>query len=243
MLIETPFWADLAENSPTSITLQPLRPYVKQSFMKKPSSYLLLRASLTDDVSGLELADWLKTAPPDNVTAVNIEAVILRARNLQMQVDSNCFPTGSILKKLSPVVQTAILREFQALNTTMTHSTTNSRSAVTQSDEDAISEAYDSIQAAVSAVCSAVETPLLLDLNEDELDQALGDKGALAAGAEDAISLRQCLLRDSVITDSLELPRDRIKLMDGNARFRIGEIDKKVVLAEFFAYDEDPMTG
>ena len=69
---ETPQYADLARNNPRSIVLQPLRALGHQDFITKPSSFLLLKVSLAEDPTGLRIAEWLKTHPPDGVTAVSV---------------------------------------------------------------------------------------------------------------------------------------------------------------------------
>lgn len=51
--------------------------------MQKPTGYVIFRASLSDDPKGRELAEWLKTAPPNNVTAIHIEAMVADARRIQ----------------------------------------------------------------------------------------------------------------------------------------------------------------
>ena len=211
--------------------------------MKKPSSDIFFRASLTGDPSGLEIADWLKTAPPKAVTAVNIEAVVLRARTVQRQDESCAFPPRSIFNKLPAGARNEILQQFQELNTVMAKSTTGARSSATNSDDEKISQAYESIAHAVSAVCSAIETPILLDLSPEDLEVALQDKSAIAAGAADAITLRQSLLQTTSVSDDLELPRGEVKLENSERRFRKGFVAGKPILAEFFSYTPEPDTS
>jgi hypothetical protein len=242
--IETPFWGDLVRKSHiSSIPLQPLRKTQHPGFMKKPSSDIFFRASLTGDLTGLEIADRLKAAPPKAVTAVNIEAVVLRARAVQRQDESCAFPPRSIFNKLPAGAQKEILQQFQELNTVMAKSTTDARSSVTKSDDETISRAYESIAHAVSAVCSAIETPILLDLSPEDLEAALQDKSAIAAGAVDSITLRQSLLQDTAVSDDLELPRGELKLENSERRFRTGFVAGKPILAEFFSYTPKPETG
>lgn len=208
--------------------------------MKKPSSDIFFRASLTGDITGLEIADWLKTAPPKAVTAVNIEAVVLRARTVQGQDGSKPFPPRSIFNKLPDGAQKEILQQFQELNTVMAKSTSEAQSSITRSDDETISRAYESIAHAVSAVCSAIETPILLDLGPEDLEAALQDKGAIAAGAADSITLRQSLLQSTAVSHGLELPREEVKLENSERRFRTGFVAGKSILAEFFSYAPQP---
>lgn len=199
--------------------------------------------SLSSDLTGLEIADWLKTAPPKAITAVTIEAVILRARALQHQLESNAFPPGSIFSKLPPSAQRGILRQIQELNSIMAITSETARGGESISDNEAISRAYDSIHDAVSAVSSAIETPLLLDLTPDDLETALYDANTLAAGADNAIALRQSVLHMTAISDDYEIPREEVDIDYEDSRFRLGRIKSRPIFAEFFSYDPNPKTG
>ncbi|RSL88383.1 hypothetical protein BHE90_000052 [Fusarium euwallaceae] len=75
-ITETPVFHNFARKSPTSIRLQRLAH--DRGFIPKPSRYLFLRVSLTGEVTGAQMAEWLKSAPPDHVAAVHLEAVVNR---------------------------------------------------------------------------------------------------------------------------------------------------------------------
>ncbi|KAI9659825.1 MAG: hypothetical protein M1821_001176 [Bathelium mastoideum] len=219
---ETPYWGDLARNNPASIPLKRLSERMHPGFRRKASSQILFRVSLNDDPTGLEIANWLKTAPPKSVTAVDIEAIVLKARTIQRQIDPSAFPHGSIFRKLPQATQMDILRQFSQLDTTMNSSAASAHSSLAVSDDVTIARAYESVQSAVSTVCTAVETPLLLDLPPEDLDNAL---------------------RAACSWNSLELPLEKSTLHHSETRFRSGSIEKRAILAKFFAYDPDPNTG
>lgn len=52
----------------------------------------MLKISLAEDPTGLRIAEWLKAHPPDGVTAVSVEALILKAKRFQGLVDHTVFP-------------------------------------------------------------------------------------------------------------------------------------------------------
>lgn len=123
--------------------------------MRKPSAYVFLRASLSDDLTGLEIADWLKTAPPKNVTAVGIEGVVTKARRLQGLVDNHAFPASSIFGKLSLAAKQEILRQFRGLDTVMSTAADYARDPVAETDSAAIGRVLGDMQDVVSTVCMA----------------------------------------------------------------------------------------
>ncbi|KAI4250641.1 MAG: hypothetical protein LQ352_005326, partial [Teloschistes flavicans] len=214
-LTETPQYADLTGSSPRSIVLQPLKPLEHEGFVKKPGSFLLLKVSLAEDPTGSRIADWLKSYAPEGVTAVSVEALILKARRLQGLVNQSAFPPGSTFGRLSEGAKTEILRQLQGLNTVLYSADQLSAQTTVSSAEAPL--AADSIQAidqSVEAVCKAVEAPLLLDepcAGIEEMDQASGDAAAIV-GAEEAMSLRRQILNIAVIPGHLELPRDVLHL-------------------------------
>lgn len=204
----------------------------------------MFRASLTDDLTGRQIADWLKTAPPDSVTAVNIEAVVLRARRLQDNLSNEAFPPGSLLGKLPLAEQQKILKELQGLNTTMSATASLAQDPLMQSDEQSIGDAFQSINYRVSGLSDAVQTPVLLDLDSKDLaigptDQRIMD----TTGTTEAISLRSFLIREQAITESLELDFHSIRDLDSSKRFGTSLLKSRQILAEFFNYFEDPETG
>ena len=209
---------------------------------------MLLKVSLSDDPTGLQIAEWLKTYPPKNVTAVTIEALVLKARRLQGLTDSAAFPPGSILTKLSQSAQKEILGRLQTLNTVISTAAKSTQGTLVASDSVATGTAFDEMSSSVDAVCSAVETPILLEPQFSKphaLENAGEDEGAMAAGANDAISLRRHLLGVAAIPDGLNIPRDAVTIREHQdaERFRYGLISGKTVLLESFEYQPDPDTG
>ncbi|KAL8633584.1 hypothetical protein Q9189_000737 [Teloschistes chrysophthalmus] len=256
-LTETPQYADLTGNNPRSIVLQPLKNLEHEGFVKKPGSFLLLKVSLAEDPIGFRIADWLKSYTPEGVTAVSVEALILKARRLQGLVNQSAFPPGSTFGKLSEGAKTEILHRLQGLNTVLYSADQLSTQVSVSSAEAPL--AADSIQAigqSVEAVCKAVEAPLLLDepfAGIEEMDQASGDAAAIA-GAEEAISLRRQILNIAATPGNLELPRDvlhlpRIRTNSKGAleRFRSGTFGVGMnlldILVESFEIDRSGNIG
>ena len=205
----------------------------------------MLKVSLAEDPTGLRIAEWLKTHPPDGVTAVSVEALILKARRLQGLVDQTVFPPGSIFGKLSLGAQKELLRRLQGLDAVIESANYSAQGALVP-EESVITNSIEAIDRSVSAVCKAVETPILLDphfSNGAGQDQAGDLDVATAIGAEDAFSLRRHLLSISAIPDNLELPRDALYLplytgsFISSAQFRRGTLKNKDVLVESIPYE------
>lgn len=70
-------------------------------------------------------------------------------------------------------------------------------------------------------------------------------KGAMAAGAHDAISLPRHLLGVTAIPDKLNIPRDAVTIREHQSAecFRYGLISGKAALLESFEYQPDSDTG
>ncbi|KAM7218393.1 hypothetical protein V8F06_006157 [Rhypophila decipiens] len=221
-ITETPVFHDFVRKSPTRIRLQRLQTPDPPGFMQKPSGYLLFRAALSGDVTGRQIADWLKTAPPDNVTAVRIEAVVSRARQM---LKDGAFPPGSIFERLPPAARADILHRLRNLHTVMANTADNAAAPVSsqQSDgKEVIEKSFDDMQEAVSTVCTAIETPLLLDdaANPEIMgdDDNKGDtrlnaqedpdpfyKLMASAGVQAALALHQAILDNDPCEYSTEL--------------------------------------
>ncbi|KAL9068740.1 MAG: hypothetical protein Q9157_006402 [Trypethelium eluteriae] len=245
-MLQTPVYFDLARSHSRSITIRPLVTPKHTGFIQKPSSFILLKASLTDDPTGLQIAHWLKAFPPRNLLAVNIEAVVLKARNLQELHDTQAISPGSALSKLSPAAQSQILRELRGLHSVMAdveskarddgHNTQSSQSLET-------SESYQSIESSISAVNNAVETGILIGAPNDVLKEAGRDKSIQAIAGVEAFNLREHILNLRPIPAELALPRGAVKLSGGNDRFQLGIYKQRKVVVEYFKYEEDPDSG
>ena len=206
----------------------------------------MLKVSLAEDPTGLRIAEWLKTHPPEGVTAVSVEALVLKARRLQGLVDQTAFPPGSIFEKLSQSAQRELLHRLEGLDTAILSADYSAQGS--ESKESIIEKSIKEIDQSVTAVCKAVETPILLDAHfSDDLgiEQASNDDVAIATGTEDALSLRRRLLDISAIPDGLELPRDALELpsyrdaAQSNTYFRIGTLKDKKILIESIPYQAD----
>ena len=245
---QTPFWDSIGSNAVTSIPIRRLQPRSFPGFMRKPTGYLFFRASLVDDLDGLKISDWLKTNAPPNVTAVNIEAIVLKARRLQKTIDHNVFTQNSIFKKFPESTQAEVLRELQALDTVMANSRRYAQDSKTLSNKETISDTLDAIEASTKAINTSIETPILLDLPEQDVNQALREEEPLLALAMESVSLRKQILSEEHgrITSFL-IPRTSIQYPRNSSRFRFATIRDQDdiaanVILEFFNYEPDPQT-
>ena len=201
----------------------------------------MLKISLAEDPKALRIADWLKTHAPKGVTAISVEALVLKARKLQGLVDRTAFPPGTIFSKLPQVAQSELLHQLQGLNTVIQAADDSAKSSTMQEGNPAIAKSIDAIDTSIASVCKAVETPLLLDpqfSDRDGLDHADGDDGVAAVGAEDAFSLRRHLLGVSAIPEGLRIPRNLLDISTYNSerRFRSGTLRDRVILVESYPY-------
>ena len=206
----------------------------------------MLKVSLAEDPTALRIADWLKTHAPKGVTAVSVEALILKARKLQGLVDQTAFPPGSIFSKLPQVARSELLHQLQGLNTAIQAADDSAKNSTVHKGNSVIAKSIDAIDTSVAGVCKAVETPLLLDPQFSHgggLYQANDDDGVVAIGAEDAFSLRRHLLGVSAIPEGLKISRNLLNLKySSRDRFRSGKLKDKVILVESFpyqSYEED----
>ena len=247
---ETPIYFDLSEHDQRSIVLKPLLavPPVGFSRKQKPiTSFLLLKVSLADDPTGLQIANWLKCFPPSVIQDVDIEGLVLKARRLERLTDHSALFPGSILGRLSSFAQKEIFEKLTGLSqiisntaaiaqadagSTMNMSTTGPSSGFT-------SKIISDFEEKVSEVCSDIEGGVLLDSSID-LQEPSTDQVAMAAEAQHAIMLRQRLLDTSRIPDTSELPRESLKVartnIGGSTRFRCGQLAGKPVVVESFPY-------
>lgn len=198
---------------------------------------------MSDDVTGLEIAEWLKTAAPANVTAVGIELVVTRARRLQGLLDNEVFADSPVFSQLSPSAKQEIVRQLQGLNTVITTAVGNARDPTRTADRVSIEESIGNINSGVANVCSAVETPILLDLGQDS--QNLEDELVAAADAGPAILLRKAVRGHSTDDQGeCQLKKDSITFMRTVSKFKTGTIDQKSVVVETYKYqrndDGDP---
>jgi len=213
--------------------------------MAKPSGYIFFRASLSDDLTGLEIANWLKTAPPMNITAVRIEAIVTKARRLQglVQGPDRVFPAGSVLGKLSQPAQTEIIRAFRTLDTTLATSSQLATDQVHQGDSEAIEGMLENIESSVNAVCEAVETPILTQLKHDEYDAAYKDEIVDKTGTDTAMSLHEIYHDIRLVQEDGEIPRDKVDFTLTLSRFNSGTVVQCQVMIETYRYDADPSTS
>ncbi|KAM0227882.1 hypothetical protein ACHAPO_011171 [Fusarium lateritium] len=248
---ETPVFHDFVRKSPSKIILQPLETGLAEGFVTKPSGYLVFRASLSDDVTGMQIARWLKTAPPKNVTAVSIEAVVSRARRIQGALQDGAFPPGSLFEQLSGTARDEILRGIRELNTVMSTCEDFASDTTTAGDE-VVQQSLVEIQDKVSTLRTAVQTPLLLETGISRSPDGMPSEPSVELRAALDVD-ESCHLADRVVQPdppedsySREINRDRIfeslKRNDYtdkmSKRFKMGIIDGRPVIVETYKYKE-----
>ncbi|KAI0477046.1 hypothetical protein GGR56DRAFT_386542 [Xylariaceae sp. FL0804] len=225
----------------TSIRLQSINSGNLEEFIRKPKGYLFLRVSLSEDMTGLQIADWLKRAPPKHVTSIHIETIVTNARRLQGLVDDSVF-TGTLLSNLSQAAREEIRRQFSTLNTTMEtaeHTASKSKAEVVTGS---ISKMYHLIRESVSNAHRALETSVLLGLSARQHVTTSPKEKQVLVEIAPAIQLRDAILRDSDISKAQEVPREKISLTHASSRLQIGVFDEAPVIIETYKYQEDPET-
>lgn len=244
--IETPVFHDFAKRSATKIWLENLKEPQSLTFITKPSSYVVMLVSLADDLTGQEMAEWLKAAAPKKVTAVEIEALVLRARRLQ-GLREQVFAPDSMLGKLSPSAKTEILKALQTLHTTMAVTSQHAKDQLPETDAELAERALGDIQTSVTAACDALETPLLQDPGPAaDLKSAIDELTPLLTitNAAESLNLRTAILHDHPPNEGEEISRNRIHFKKDSSPRKIATMDKQhPVILEVFTYHVNPSTG
>ncbi|OIW24415.1 hypothetical protein CONLIGDRAFT_685394 [Coniochaeta ligniaria NRRL 30616] len=266
---ETPVFHDFVRQSQTRIRLRRRQDQSPAGFMSKPRGYLLIKAPFSDDVTGMQIAQWLKTAPPDNITTVTIEAVVSYGRRVQSAFRDGVFPAGSLFEQFPPATRAQIARYMRSLNTVMATTAEHARDAHTShiqtagDERETIENSLFEMEDLASAIRAAVETPLLLDsvngrspVSAIEQPATRGDdtfyEVVAATDVDAALALRQAVLDDGPCRYSCEISRDKIVFDSpsthrggsGNnpnqRRFKFGTIDGRPVIMDKYKYREAP---
>ncbi|CAN9147866.1 unnamed protein product [Alternaria alternata] len=245
---ETPVHHDFARTKQTGIKLQHLDDLSQPRFMQKPTGYVIFRASLSDDPKGRELAEWLKTAPPNNVTAIHIEAMVADARRIQnlvglVQGTQEMFVKGSVFEKLSFPAKQEIVRAFRNLDTTLMTSSRMADDAGLRGNSEAVKGALEGIQSTLNAACAAVETPVLTQLGQGDFQEAYKNEVVASTGTSAAISLCQMYHGIYSSPEKKEISRDLVIVPAKKERIETGTIDGSTVIVETYQYEEDPSTS
>lgn len=227
--------------SPTKILLKRISAPLPEGFGKKPASYMVLVASLSDDPKGKEIAEWLKAAAPNKVMGVDIEALVLRARQLENFVDSS-IASGPIFGKLG---QSARREIFQALRRLHTSIDFASQQAHGESAEDSslAQKSLEDIQETSTVFYDALETPVLQELDGADHEAARQDAWIAATDATKSIMLRQAVLGSDSFDDGQEIPREKLKTAKVQSSRKVGRFEGRPVILETFIYIEHPDDG
>ncbi|KAM7211284.1 hypothetical protein V8F06_013341 [Rhypophila decipiens] len=229
-ITETPVFHDFVRQYPTHIRLQPLPTLdaaeATNGFIQKPSGYLLFRASLSGDVTGLQIAQWLKAAPPDYVTAVSIEAIVSRARRMQTSTNlvDGCFPPGSMFEALPAAARAEIVRCMRNLNTVM--AVTGDLATSAEPGEELVSQTLNELEDASSSVAAAIETPLLAVEPSNVDSSGIIHASRPIAEATDLIPslvLREAILSECPTLYSTEIALGQLTFNNNDpSRFKFG---------------------
>jgi hypothetical protein len=241
-VIETPFWKPMGSEFVTSIPIKKLQPPSDPRFRRKPAGYIYFRTSLLDDLEGIEIANWLKTNAPPNVTAVAIEAVVVKARRLQGNLDQNAFSPNSIFRSLSEATQLEILGQLQHLDTRMVHARQNAQNPRVGGNSRMIDETFKAIQNGVDSADISISTPLLLESDRDISSQTSDERDQLSPTTLEALSLHELILEQSqVVGGSFKISRfsGAISYRATDDRFAHGTMNDHKVIIDFFEYDPD----
>ncbi|KAI1371349.1 hypothetical protein F4677DRAFT_313443 [Hypoxylon crocopeplum] len=209
----------------------------------------------------MQIAEWLKTAPPKNVTTASVEAIVSRARQMQGALKDGAFPTGSVFERLSDRAKDEIIRCLRNLNTVMT--TTAGYATHTKAnradEKETIETTLDEIQKGVSNVCTAVETPFLFNVSKGSgplpAGDAQGDRDfhrlMAAADLDAALLLKEAIMREDPCRYSFEVSYEKLDFTSPTQRensgssprqrrFKLGVLDGHAVIMETYKYKEAP---
>ncbi|KAK8122861.1 hypothetical protein PG984_011531 [Apiospora sp. TS-2023a] len=240
---ETPVFHDFVRKSYLNILLQCLPEMLAvPGFGKKPSSYIVFLASLSDDIPGQQIADWLKVGAPDQVIGMDIEALVLRARRLQGLEDDSVFAPGSFLGKLSQVARSEIVQSLRGLHTTMDQAYQHAVGTQAHQPSETAQRSMQDIQESLTAVRQSIETPILQDIGDQDQDIAQLDPFVTNTEAVEAINLRRAVLRESA-QGGIAISWTTIKDKRGKPARQIGTIGSEHVVFETFYYTPSPDDG
>ena len=213
----------------------------------------------------MQIAQWLKMAPPDNITAVTIEAVVSYHRGVQNAFKDGVFPPGSLFEQLPDTARAQFARHMRSLNTVMATTAqyaidaTANHHLATSEDREIIEKSWSEMQDLASTIPADIETPLLLGTDSGRgpalaMDEVDNDSYAsiAAAGIEAAVVLRQAVLSDGPCRYSCEIPRDRIVFGSSSThpggssnnphqrRFKFGTMNGRPIITDKYKYMEAP---
>lgn len=240
-----------------------MKPLIPKGFAQKKhgrDSLIFLRVSLADDPTGLQIASWLRSFPPSILRGVNVEALILKARNIQDLVgtDNEAIFPGSILGKLSLSARREILQHIQGLSQAVQSTEASADYAAKHAPQNPSLGVADQLPAAhaaqtalrslgegVNAVQDAMEAQILFDKNVS-LEEALQDTAIEATDFQDTLRLKQYMSSFVEGSESLEISKGRVKfrnLESNHQRFRYGVLDDAPVIVEFNYYEKGVAVG
>ncbi|OTA84866.1 hypothetical protein M434DRAFT_36271 [Hypoxylon sp. CO27-5] len=236
---------DFVRRTPTHIILKRISDPPPKGFGKKPAGLIVFVASLSEDPKGKEIAEWIKAASPSLVMGVDIEALVLRARQLQ-SFDESSFASGPLFGRLSPSARQEIFQALYKLHTTMDLASLQATSKRGEAIESLVEGSVEDIQKASDAVCDAVETPILQELDPAGHEAARHDPYIATTGTSESIRLRQAVLRShNDFDDGPELLREKIifKRFQKQHSMQVGEFENRFVILEIFFYVENPVNN
>lgn len=221
----------------TSITLHPLREPGAVLLQRRPKSSLIVNVDLADDVTEMQLINWLKTSPPPNVTAIAIEAMVSKACRLQGTLPNGAVMPRSIFDKISEPARKEMLAQLSKLNAAITSATDLAKRAASS---ELVAKTWASIVSATASAADALSCPNLLDISEADLEEIKHQARAEEPGLQDTIHLRQLIMgaeaeSSRLQIDLTELSSNRLPgtLNLTGSRFKIGVYQGRDVLVEY----------
>ncbi|KAI1495539.1 hypothetical protein F5X99DRAFT_403214 [Biscogniauxia marginata] len=240
MITETPVYHDFARTATSKILLKRISEPLAEGYTKKPAGYVLFRASLSEDPKGKEIADWLKAATPNKVIGVDIEALVLQARQLET-FDEPPFAYGPVFGRLSESAQREIFQTIRNLHTSMDMASQQATDRHYKGDNVLIERYLENIKKATGAVCDAIETPILQEINPSKDEIPHLEPYITAIGATGSINLRQAVIGPAVFDDGQEIRHEKLRYKGKSSR-EVGKFEDRPVILEMFCYNENPET-
>ncbi|KAI0439845.1 hypothetical protein F4803DRAFT_22314 [Xylaria telfairii] len=237
-ITETPIFHDFVGKTPTGIMLKKIPEVIPEGYGKKPSGYMVMLVSLSDDPRGQDIADWLKTAAPDQVMGVNIEALILKAHHLE-GLNGSVFTSGSVLDGLSDTAKYEINKKLRALHRTMDSASKEATQGALEGDRSQAEKYLEEIHASTEAVHEALETSVPQDVTLRYHKVAHQQPCIVATDEKDAVVLLQAVAEKNNFEDGYEIRRGDLELEDDQSSLKLGKMGDKTVVVEIFSYTDD----
>jgi hypothetical protein len=164
--LETPVFHDFVRKYPTNICLRRLEPELPGRLNQQPLGHLLFRATMSKQVTHLQIAEWLKSAAPKAITAVNLEVIVNGAPQIEGSSSDRAFPSGSAFENLSEPAKNEMVRCMRQMKEHATVNPVDEEMDMNQTIE--VSPKGNGERISMSTAQTAVQTPTLLNTTVEE---------------------------------------------------------------------------